>query len=177
MFQEQIAKITADHLRSHIEAYLGEINEETTGTDKIILSIPTVDTDSMAGGLLTTDIDKIPKYAVDCINKSLLSNDESLWLYQYEGAIAGLVAAESVQSVDKLVKRHGRAVEHFLKEHQFLHSSVGGEDNFFIRELSYSSTTLSGAMEVEDGDNPIWVAGFSVDAFWAVSEDGPRQHP
>lgn len=172
MFQEQIAKLTAEHLRTHIRDYLDTIDSKFSGTDKVELRTPQIDVRSLAGGLLVADLDKIPRYSVDCINKSLMQSTDSLWTYQYEGSIAGLISAGDLTSSDRMVKRHAGAVELFLKQHQFFKGISQGDD-FLVIELAFSSTNLSGSMEVE---KDLWVAGFSTSIFWAVSEDGPGQH-
>lgn len=172
MFQEAIAKLTAEHLRDHIRDYLDEVDGRFTGSAKVELRTPQVNTESLAGGLLVADLDKIPRYAVDCINKTLMQTNESLWTYQYEGSIAGVISAADLQSTDRMVKRHSGAVELFLKRHQFFKGIDQGDD-FLVIELAFSSTNLSGSMEVETG---LWVAGFSTSIYWAVSEDGPGQH-
>jgi hypothetical protein len=71
-----------------------------------------------------------------------------------------------------MVKRHAKAVETFIKQHRLL-QGIPEQDNFLIVEFSFSSTSLSGAMEVEEN---LWVSAFSTSIHWAVSEDGPGQH-
>jgi hypothetical protein len=174
MFQKDIAKITADHLRTHIKVYLDQVN---AAYDKLVtLEVPqTIDVASMAGGVMAVRLDKLPAYGVDCIGKAVAVTTDDLIEYQYDGHIAGTIVASDRDTADDLVKRHERAVETFIRDHQFLHQpqNLG----FTLREMGFLSANFSGALlENVDDTKEIWLAGFVINLGWITSEDGPRQH-
>lgn len=180
MFQEALAKLTADHLRTHIQTYLEDIQGLYTGTDIITLSVPEVSDKTLVGGVMSADIDRLPLIGVDCVEKQEIPSGESLYYYQYDGAIVGLVRGVDESLVDRTVKRYNRAIETFVKEHQYLHDI--DTDNplnpeFSIREFLYTNTSFSGSIEVTlDDDNKLWVAGFTCNVAWFTSEDYYKQH-
>jgi len=178
MFHEQIGKLTADHLRTHIKAYLAAIEAEYTSTPKqgVTLTVPkSIEYSSLVGGMMT-EFDKIlPQYGVDVLSKVGGEDIENLFTYNYIGQINGLVSATSRDAVDKLCSRHARAVEYFVKQHQFLHKESNA--NFSILAFGWINLEFSGAENLgEYNDREIWIAGFSTDVVWAVSEDSMMQH-
>ena len=178
MFQEQIAEQTASHLRVHFEEYLEEVEERFSGSDRLNLKIPDVSSVSLVGGVIQAPVEALPVVAVDCLNKSVIPNNESLYLYQYDGAIVGMVEGSSESVCDRRVKRYAAAGEKFIKEHQYLHENFETNTKpYGIREFLYNSSRFSGTMEVKSEDGPtVWIAGFALDVLWISSEDGERQH-
>lgn len=180
MYQEQIAAETANHLRSHLPTYLSELQSQFTGSDKLKLSVPDITTVSLVGGVIQTEIESMPVVAVDCLNKSVIPSNESLYYSQYDGGIAGMVSASSETTCDKIAKRYASALEKFVKDHLLFHENFQtNTKDFSIRELVWQSTRFSGAIELPtetENDNPVWVEGFVLDILWVTSEDGPRQH-
>lgn len=175
MYQEQIAQYTADHLRTHIGDYLADIFAEFTGQETIELVLPKrIERASVVGGLWTEFDSILPQYGVDILTKSPSSDDASLWTYEYPGQINGMVMASSRDVVDKLCDRHERAVEFFIRQHQFLHNYE--TENFRMIELVFGTVDFSGAEDVSSEGVARWLAGFSINASWFVSEEGPQQH-
>jgi len=176
MYHEQIAKLTADHLRTHIAAYLAEIEAEYLGTDKVTLVVPkSIDPASVVGGMMTEFDQILPQYGVDVLNKNLGAEIEGLFTYDYAGQINGIVSSTSRDSVDKLCSRHARAVEKFIKEHLFnLHST---DPNFTMIGIGFMGLDCSGAENLGTvNDREIWIAAFSINLIWATSEDTAMQH-
>lgn len=175
MFQEALGKLTAEHLRTHINTYLADVQALYTGTDRITLPTPTISDKTLVGGVMSAEIDELPLIGVDCVDKQEIPSGESLYYYQYEGAIVGLVRGADPSMVDRMIKRYERAVEQFVREHQYLHEEQN--DDFMVREFVYQQTSFSGSMEVElEGQTGVWVAGFTCNVSWFTSEDAPRQH-
>lgn len=179
MFQEEIANLTADHLRAHIGAYLTTV--EDIYADGIKLQIPkSIETANLVGGVYNAEPKAMPAYAVDIISKAFNGVDpDSLWTYSYDGHIAGVVSGGSEASVNAMIKRHEQAVEKFVREHEFMHKQVNvliGND-FSIHELGFTGAAFSGAELVEEKNNrQVWIAGFRIDLIWVISESGPNQH-
>jgi len=182
MFQEQIAKITSDHLRSHIEAYLLQISSEFDGQDSVVLTVPKdISPTSVVGGLMTEWDNILPQYGVDVLSKILGEDIEGLFTYNYLGQINGLVGATSSESVDKLCSRHARAVEHFIHQHLNMHENYHDDPvvdpGFTILAMAFGGVEFSGAENLGMvNDREVWVAGFSCDVIWSTSEEGPGQH-
>lgn len=178
MFQEEIADLTSTHLRTHIEAYLSAV--QALHADTIKLQMPkTIETANLVGGVYNTSNDKMPAYAVDVLNKTFAATTpENLWLYDYEGHIAGIISGLDEVSVNKLIKRHEEAVEKFVKDHLSFHnlSSTLGSD-FTVVGFDFVDAAFSGAEELETvEDRTVWIAGFRIDLTWTVSEAGPGDH-
>lgn len=180
MFQEALGKLTSEHLRTHLEAYLTDIQALYTGSDKLKLTVPTVSDKTLVGGVMSADIDELPIIGVDCVEKQEIPSNESLYLYQYGGSIVGLVRGQDASQADRLVKRYNRAIELFVKKHQYLHdtnTSSPLSTEFGIREFLYTDTTFSGSMELElEEEKRVWVAGFTCNVLWFTSEDSYEQH-
>jgi hypothetical protein len=175
MFQEAIAKQTAEYLRGHLEEYLQTVASRFTGTDRLTLKVPDIKSSTLVGGAMQADIKDLPAIGVDCLDKQEIPSGESLCYYQYDGAIAGLISASSAGDVDRLAKRHASAIELFVREHQFLHQF--STPDFSMREFIYVNTTFSGAIQLElEEEKPIWVDGFTHNVLWITSEDQYRQH-
>jgi len=176
MFHEKIAKLTADHLRTHIEAYLDIISAEYTGIEQSTLIVPkSIDPASVVGGMMTEFDQILPQYGVDVLSKILGEEIENLFTYDYLGQINGLVNSTSRESVDKICYRHARAVEYFIKQHQFLHNE--NNTNYRILGFGFAGLDFSGAENLGTvNDREVWVAAFSVNVIWATSEDGFVQH-
>jgi hypothetical protein len=176
MFHEQIAKLTADHLRTHIKVYLDSISAEYSGTDKVTLTVPkSIDPASVVGGLMTEFDQTLPQYGIDVLNKALGEDIEGLFTYNYFGQINGLVSSTSRDSVDKLCSRHARACETFIREHQLMHEQSNA--NFSVLAFAFVGIDFSGAENLGSiDDREVWVAGFSINVVWATSEDGAFQH-
>lgn len=178
MFQEEVADLTATHLRSHLEGYRTILQARYTDAAKLQLP-KTVETNNLVGGVYNATTDRMPAYAVDIISKAFHSqSDEGLWLYSYDGHIAGVVSGGSEFAVNKLIKRHEQMVEMFVKDHEFMHSQESAISNDFrLRELGFSGAAFSGAELTEERDDrQVWMAGFRIDLLWVVSERGPYQH-
>lgn len=177
MFQEQISELTAQHLRTHINSYLSELQAETTGSSKLRLKVPEVISASLVGGMIQTEVSRLPLIGIDCLDKDLIPSNESLNLYQYSGAIVGMVTASDGDSADRLVKRYARVCEKFIKEHLNFHENFETNTKpFSFREFLFSSTRFSGSMEVGEEDERSWIAGFAIEVLWITSEDGEWQH-
>lgn len=175
MFQEAIAKLTSEHLRTHIQAYLSDLEISHTGTDKIGLKVPVVSAETLVGGVMSADVDELPIIGVDCVEKQDLPSNESLCYYQYSGAVVGLIGATDEVIADKMIKRYQSAAELFIRDHRFLH--LESNDDFMIREFLFVNTSFSGSMEVElEEQRRLWVAGFTTNVLWVTSEDQYRQH-
>lgn len=179
MYQEEVANLTAEHLRTHIGAYLDYL-QNTIYPDAINLQGPkSVETDNLVGGVYNATPNEMPAYAVDIVSKAFDGVDaDALWIYSYDGHIAGVVSGASEVTVNQLVKRHEQAVERFVREHEFMHviqSQLGND--FSIREFGFSGAAFSGAeLVTERNERQVWIAGFRVDTVWKVSESGPGQH-
>lgn len=181
MFYEAIAQKTADHFRDHIEDYLETISDGFTGSDQITMVVPKINSATLVGGVMQADVEDLPLLGIDCVDKSDIPSNESLWLYGYQGAIAGLVSASSADEVDRLAKRYAAAVEKFVKEHAFLADHTTGRpmgtNDFTLREFTYFGTSFSGAILVElEEQNPLWLDGFTCNVSWVTSEDQYKQH-
>lgn len=174
MFQEQIAELTAGHLRSHIRSYVEALEIEFTGSNKLRLKVPDISSVSLVGGVIQAEASALPIIGVDCLDKQVIPSQESLSLYQYEGAIVGMASDSSEEAADKSVKRYQRVVEQFIRTHQFLHEESNAL--FTVREFIYSNTRFSGSLELDIEDEKIWVAGFTVVCLWITSEDAESQH-
>lgn len=176
MYQEQLAKLTSDHIRTHIKAYLDDIAADFTGAETVPLLVPKrIEPASVVGGMIS-DFDKLlPQYAIDVLGKANSTDDSALWTYEYAGQINGLVNAGSQDAVDKLIKRHEAAVERFIREHRLLHQE--SNDRFSIVEFVFAGSDFSGAEDLGEQDgSQLWLAGFSINVSWFTSEDGPDQH-
>lgn len=175
MYQEQIAEITAAHLRDHASAYLVALEQEFTGSNKLRLKVPNISSVSLVGGVIQAPVEDLPIIGVDCLDKQSIPSQESLDYSQYDGAIVGMMSGSNEESTDKLVKRYQRMVEGFIKTHIFFHGETN--DLFMIRELIYVNTRFSGSIELEvEEEKPIWVAGFTTNLLWIASEAPASQH-
>lgn len=178
MFQEDLAKITADHLRTHVAGYLASVAARYS--DVVPLVNPTeIIVASAVGGMIQEFDQILPKYAVDVFGKQFAESGEDLFTWQYSGQISGLISANSQDSADKLVKRHAASVEAFIMDHLHLHqtSSSPWVDNFYIVSFGFSNSDYSGAEFAGTvNDREIWIAGFSYDCIWLVSEHDSTQH-
>lgn len=170
MYQETLAKLTADHLREHIATYLTEISAEYN--DNVTLVIPkSIEFASNVGGIAAEFDQILPAYVVDVLEKTRAADPDNLTLYDYAGHIAGMVSAGSMDTVDKLVKRHAEAVERFIKQHLVLHLPV--DPRFSMTQFVFLNSAGSGAEEVEDGR---WLGAFRIECLWTLSEDAEFQH-
>lgn len=181
MFYEALAAKTAEHFRLHIEDYLEEIAAGFTGSDMLTLAVPTVNSATLVGGVMQADVEEMPLIGIDCVDKQDIPSNESLQLYQYQGAIAGIISASSADDVDRMAKRYAAAVEKFVRNHQFLVDHATGEPigtaDFMLREFTYFATTFSGAIEAElENEQPLWIDGFTCHVSWVTSEDQYHQH-
>lgn len=178
MFQEELAEMTADHLRGHIEAYLTEI--QARYADRSKLQLPkTIETANLVGGVYNTTVNAMPAYAVDVIDKAFSEMRDNLWLYQYSGHIAGVVSGNDERAVNRLVKRHEAAVELFVRTHLNFHypQTVPNSADFSLIELQFIGAAFSGAEQIDmEQDRKIWIAGFRNDLAWIASEEGPGNH-
>jgi hypothetical protein len=178
MYQEDLARITADHLRTHIAAYLAVVAARYD--DAVPLVNPKgIIVASAVGGLIQEFDSILPKYAVDVFGKTFATTGEDLNSWEYSGQISGLISASSQESADRLVKRHSAAVEAFMLDHESLHQAVGSpwNDDFIILSFGFTGVDLSGAEYAGDvNDREIWVAGFSFDCLWMTGEIESRQH-
>jgi hypothetical protein len=180
MFQEEIANITAAHLRGHIGGYL-DVLAARYG-DSVALVVPkAIETDNLVGGVYNSSVGDMPAYAVDIIDKIFAGeNPDGLWIYNYSGHIAGIVEAQGEVGANRLVKRHEQAVEQFVRDHLFMHledSQLSDPNDFNIHELGFTGAAFSGAEMIgKENDREHWIAGFRVDLLWIVSESGPGQH-
>lgn len=174
MFGERIAQETANHLRSHISAYLAEVNDQFTA--EVTLVVPkSIEVASVVGGMFTEYDSILPQYGIDVLNKVFLPEGLNLFTYQYEGQINGLVHGNSQAAVDHAIKRHAAAVELFLKRHEVLHEL--NTDNFSIVGMYFQTVQFSGAEDLGEVEGTqTWVAAFSLDLVWVTSENGPGQH-
>lgn len=181
MYQEEIGKITSEHLRSHIAAYLAEL--EARYADGVKLVLPkTIEYANLVGGVYNAPLNAMPAYAVDITDKQFSQiTDAGLWEYLYNGHIACILQGGSEGAVNTLVKRHEQACEMFVKRHAFMHQTQAQvtDNDFSIRELGFIDAAFSGAEEVPsepDGSKYVWVAGFRISLIWILSEEGPSQH-
>lgn len=176
MFQEQIAQLTADHLRTHATAYLDEI-AALNPTDQVTLVAPkSIRASSVVGGMVAELPELLPAYGVDALSKQPIPLSDNLWTFQYEGQINGMVLASNEVEVDKLAKRHARAVEYFVRKHRLLHQLA--TDDFEIISFEFLGSDFSGATPLSEdpASRPLWVGGFSIDVTWMTSENGPEDH-
>jgi len=173
MFQEKIAKITADHLRTHIAAYLDEVNSQFEDNDIVKLVVPKkIEVAGQVGGVVNELPENLPHYAVDCLTKSFGGVREDLWTYSYDGHFAGMVSATNQSAVDKLTKRHAAAIEKFVRQHFHLHAYT--DDDFTLLQMVFLASDFSGAEPVgEVNGRELWLGAFRLDVTWGTSEDGP----
>jgi hypothetical protein len=178
MYQEEVADLTAAHLREHIGALLTAT--QAIYNDKVVLQHPkAIETANLVGGVYNADPTAMPAYAVDIVNKQFAGDAQAgLWLFLYEGHIAGVLSGASESSVNAAIKRHEQATEKFVKSHQHMHSLASAMGNDFrIVELGFSGAAFSGAEQVNaQNDRELWIAGFRIDLTWVVSEDGPGDY-
>lgn len=173
MFQEKLAKATADHLRSHIAEYLVEVAAQFPPDQTTTLIVPKkIDVASKVGGVVTEFENELPQYAVDCMSKSSAGSSDGLWIYEYAGHIAGMVASGSQDSCDKIVKRHSAAVEKFVQSHYYLHKL--SDADLTLTEFYWHNSDFSGVEPLgEVNGRELWMAAFRLDVVWQTSEDGP----
>ena len=178
MYQEEIADLTAEHLRSHMQAYLDEV--KAIYQDAVELTFPkAIETANLVGGVYNATQKAMPAYAVDIIDKVFTEHADDLWLYQYNGHIAGVISASSEDTANKIVKRHEQATEMFVKRHDHFHQMAAQlpGNNFMIVGLGFVGSAFSGAEKIDESQNrETWIAGFRIDLAWIVSEDGPGDH-
>lgn len=180
MFQEEVANITAEHLREHIGDYL-DILQARYG-DAVKLQGPkSIQTDNLVGGVYNAALGNMPAIAVDIIEKIFAGeNPDGLWIYNYQGHIAGVVSAQGEVGANRICKRYEQATEMFVKEHLFMHQSesqLTDPNDFSIHEFGFVGAAFSGAEMIKDeNDRETWIAGFRIDTLWIVSESGPGQH-
>lgn len=178
MFQEEIADLTANHLATHIRAYLDAV--QALYPDNVVLQSPkSIETANLAGGVYNATPDEMPAIAVDIIDVEFsTATAEGLWLYKYSGHIAEVVSGNSETNVNREIKRHQQAVEKWVNDHQYLHqlTSTLGND-FKLIALGFLGSAFSGAEKVnERDDRPMWIAGYRIDLEWFVSQPGPNDH-
>lgn len=176
MYYDELAIITRDHLQTHIGAYLETI--ETAYSDNIKLVIPkAIEVHNLVGGVYSVNVDQLPAYAIDVMRREFVSSADNDYLYQYIGHIGIIVKSGSEASANKTCKRHLKAVEKFVKEHQYLHETDVVTDECYIHEFGFAGSALSGAAKVDDEHNrESWVAGARVDVVWVTRETGWFQH-
>jgi hypothetical protein len=179
MFQEEIAALTATHLRGHLNTYLDYV--ESLYSDGIKLQYPkSIETENLVGGVYNTKVTDMPAYAIDIISKGFSEFTENLYLYNYEGHIAGVMTAQDEQAANRICKRHEQATEMFVKDHEFLHeltSTKTPPNDFKMQGMGFVGAAFSGAEMVAEQENrQTWIAGFRIDLLWVVSEGGPHQH-
>lgn len=179
MYHEDLARLTADHLRAHIGAYLTA--ENARHTEKVKLIVPkSIEPASVVGGMFTEFNNILPQYGIDVLDKVFMpDNSGDLFTYLYSGQINGLVHGSTQDSVDKLIKRHSAGVEFFIRNHLTLHESSQTplSANFALLEFSYLQTQFSGAEDLGEVEGShTWMAAFSIDCAWLTSEDGPGLH-
>ena len=177
MYGENVARYTADHLRTHIKDYLDEIAAEYASTNPVTLIVPkSIDVSSVVGGLIDSYDEILPQYGIDTLGKIPSQDDSALWSYEYPGQINGLIHGGSQEAVDLGIKRHERAIEQFIREHRLLHNYVDPAGDFSILEFVFATVDFSGAEDLTTNERSIWTAGFSVNCSWFTSESGPGQH-
>ena len=176
MHGEAIAKFTGDHLRGHIRSYLDEVNNQFEDSKVATLLVPkSIDVVSVVGGEVTKFNEILPQYGIDILGKSRSEDTVALWTYEYPGQINGLVEATSQEMADRLVKRHAAAVEIFIQRHQFMHEHK--TDDYSLIEFVFATVDFSGAEDMGMvNDRQVWLAGFSINCSWFLSENGPQQH-
>jgi hypothetical protein len=178
MYQEEIADLTAEHLRSHMQEYLDAV--KAIYADKIEMTFPkAIETANLVGGVYNATQKAMPAYAVDIIDKVFTEHSDNLWLYQYNGHIAGVISASNEDSANKIVKRHEQATEMFVKRHDHFHQTAAKKvgNDFLIVGLGFTGAAFSGAEKIDEAENrETWIAGFRIDLVWIVSEDGPGDH-
>lgn len=180
MFHEDVGRITAEHLREHIEGYLAQINERYG--DPVNLTVPkSIEVTSVVGGLFKDYDNILPQYGIDVLNKEESPSADNLWTYVYTGQINGMVHGTSDNIVDQMIHRHGAAVEQFVREHYTLHQDPADLFNqareFTITKFLFSNIEWSGAEDLGEVDGrQIWLGAFSLNCLWEVSENGPGQH-
>lgn len=176
MFQEDLAKYTADHLRTHIEAYLEAVNARFTGAKKISLIVPkTIEVASVVGGTISEFQKLLPMYGIDVLNISEAQDSAALYTHEYDGQINGLISSSSRDIADGLIKRHANAVERYVRDHLFLHELKN--DYFTVVNFQAGNLEFSGAEDLGEVEGKqIWLAAFSLNVVWFTSEDGPIQH-
>lgn len=178
MYQEEVANLTAEHLRSHIGALLDSV--AALYEDKVVLQNPkSIETANLVGGVYNADPNEMPAYAVDIISKAFAGEStDGLWLYSYDGHIAGVLSGGSEAFVNAAIKRHEQATERFIKSHRHMHTMPSAKGNDFrIIEIGFSGAAFSGAEQINAAnDRELWIAGFRIDLLWIVSEDGPGDY-
>jgi hypothetical protein len=176
MFQEELALYTSDHLRSHIKAYLQAVDDLYTGNKKVPIPPPkTIEVASVVGGTMDQFDQILPAYGIDVLNVIASEDALSLWTHQYDGQINGLVSGSSASIVDAMIKRHAKAVETFVRNHELLHKLNSSE--YTLVGFGAGNLEFSGAEDLGEVENtPVWLAAFSLNVSWFVSEDGPGQH-
>lgn len=178
MFHEDIAQITADHLREHIAVLLDGINARYPEATNLVVP-KSVEVTSVVGGLFTQYDKILPQYGIDILTKELAPTSESVYTYLYSGQINGMVHGRSQDAVDKMTHRHGAAVEQFVREHLTLHQvpEPFSTKEFTILEFDFAGIEWSGAEDLGEVEGvQIWLGAFSLNTLWLVSEEGPGQH-
>lgn len=175
MFQEDLARTTADHLRGHIADYLAWVTDRFPD-DQVKLVVPkSIEVASAVGGLWQ-EFDRIlPMYGIDIWGKTFSVTVDNLNTWEYVGQISGLLSSNSRTGTDKLVRRHAAAVERFFQQHARMHESY--TDDFKLLSLVFIDTEFSGAEYLGELNNrEYWIGGFSFDCIWTTSEDPETQH-
>jgi hypothetical protein len=180
MYQEEIADITAAHLREHIKPYLTAVNE--TYIDRIKMIMPkAIETNNLVGGVYNTDPKGMPAIAIDIIGKQANQDSiDNLWMFDYNGHFAGVVTGSDEAQVNKLCKRYEQACEMFIQDHLFFHQQQNelSGNAFTLLRLLFNNMGMSGAelIDTNTEGEQVWIAGFRIDLTWTTSEQGPGQH-
>lgn len=172
MFFEQIATFTRDHHKEHMREYLNVVSG--LYASKVPLILPkSYEVSSLVGGLAGVSRQTLPAYSVDAYTKALATDTDDLNTYVYGGHFLGLVGGENQNGIEKLVKRHGAAVEMFVREHRYFPHD---EAPFMIVEFVFNRVEFFGAAAVEKDGKQFWIDGFRIDVGWRVSEQASDQH-
>lgn len=179
MYYEQIAKITREHIRAHLPAYLAQVN--ALYDRPIKLDLPQrFDIATLVGGSVGVSRKTLPAFAITAFERAFSNSDEDVWSYLYSGQISGMVAStDSAETVESIARRYAGALEMFINDHRerpVLADWDPTDYPFRFKGLGYSRTEFFGAAVVEEGSVNLWIDGFRVDILWELIEAGPGQH-
>jgi hypothetical protein len=179
VFYEPIAKITREHIRLHLPAYLTKVN---TFHDRALkLDLPQrFDISTIVGGTVGVSRKTLPAFAITAFERVFSNSDEDVWTYVYPGQISGMVAStESAEMAESLARRYAGAMEMFINDHRERPVLTGFDQSalaFRFKGLGYTRTEFFGAANVEEEKLNVWIDGFRIDLLWELIEAGPGQH-
>ena len=166
----------------HLAALLDQESDNIDG--KVRLQMPKhFDVASFVGGVVgLSGRNDFPACSIDAYSKQLAGDDQSLWLYRYDGHITWMVGGDNADVVEQQAKGYGAALERFITTHANFPYAANYNASalpFMFNTFAFLRTEFMGASKVEveqRGTRQLWVDGGRIELFWEISENGPGQH-